>query len=59
MGDLAAGRLFLLTTRADQAQVRQLKRDLSRLRPETGNFEKLAREDEDIARFIAAAEKAK
>jgi hypothetical protein len=57
--DLAAGRLFLLTTRAGQAQVRQLKRDLSRLRPDTGDFKKLAMEDKDIARFIAAAEKSK
>jgi hypothetical protein len=57
--DLAAGRLFLLTTKAGQPQVRQLKRDLSQLRPETANFEKLAREDADLAQFIAAAEKAR
>jgi hypothetical protein len=57
--DLAAGRLFLVTTRAGQVQVRQLKRDLSGLRSRTEDFEKLARDDAEVARFVAAAEEAK
>jgi len=57
--DLAAGKLFLLNIRAGQTQVRQLERDVSQFRLDTGYFQKLAREDEDIARFVAAAEEDK
>jgi hypothetical protein len=68
--DLAAGKLFLVTTRGGQAQVRQLKRDLSGLRPDADSlisdhtrraalFEKMAKEDADVARFVAAAEENK
>jgi hypothetical protein len=57
--DLAAGRLFLVTTRGGQAQVRQLKRDISGLRSDWVVFEKFAKEDADVARFVAAAEENK
>jgi hypothetical protein len=57
--DLAAGRLFLVTTRGGQAQVRQLKRDLSGLRPNWAAFEKFAKEDADVAQFVTAAEETK
>jgi hypothetical protein len=53
--DLAEGRLFLMTTRGGQTQVRQLKRDLSGVKPNTGDFERLAKEDADVAEFVAAA----
>jgi hypothetical protein len=57
--DIAAGRLFLVTARKGQAEVRQLKRDLRGLRADRGAFQKMAKEDADVARFVAAAEENK
>lgn len=53
--DLAAGRLFLLTTRTGQPRVRQLGRDLAGVYASTQDFEELARDDPDAAQFVAAA----
>jgi hypothetical protein len=53
--DLAKGNVFLLSTGGERAQVKQLKRDLSKLKFERAELEALARNDPDIAGFFAKA----
>ena len=53
--DLAKGRVFLVTVRADGTQVRQLERDLSKVKVEdTTAFSKT---DAEIAKFITVEKK--
>ena len=54
--DLANGSLFLVSTRGEQPQVLQLKRDTMKLKPgeeSKRSLEDLARNDPDIAPFFA------
>jgi hypothetical protein len=64
--DLGDGAMFLVTTRGEKTQVRQLRRDLSKFEPGrdsrdsatlTRSFKRLAQEDPGIAAFIAATKK--
>jgi hypothetical protein len=53
--DLAKGRVFLVTVKVGGAQVRQLERDLSKVKAEdTGKY---SGADEEIAKFISAKTK--
>src|SRR5579884_3115406 len=54
----AAGRVFLISTRGGQVQVRQLPRDLSEVQAEQEGFLALADSDPEIARFVVAASEA-
>jgi hypothetical protein len=56
--DPAAGRVFLVSTRGGQVQVRQVPRDLSGLQAEQEGFLALVDSDPEIARFVAAASEA-
>jgi hypothetical protein len=49
--DLAGGRLFLVSTKGREVRVRQLQRDLSKVRPES--LQLFADSDPDVTRFIA------
>jgi hypothetical protein len=51
------GALFLISTRGGATQVRQLQRDLSAVKPDRASFERLAKEDAEIARFVQEAAK--
>ena len=53
--DPAAGRVFLVSTRGGQVQVRQVLRDLSEVQAEQESFLDLADSDPEIAQFVAAA----
>ena len=54
--DLANGPLFLVSAKGNDVQVRQLKRELG-MAPEAEAFEGLAKDDPDVAGFVAAAGK--
>ena len=54
--DLANGSLFLASSKGNDVQVRQLKRELG-MAPEAEAFEGLAKDDPDVAGFVAAAGK--
>ena len=54
--DLANGPLFLVSAKGNDVQVRQLKRELG-MPPEAAPFEGLAKDDPDVAGFVAAAGK--
>ncbi len=56
--DPAAGRVFLISTRGGQVQVRQVPRDPSSVPAEQEGFLVLADSDPEIARFVAAAAEA-
>ncbi|HEV3255777.1 MAG TPA: hypothetical protein VG013_02740 [Gemmataceae bacterium] len=51
--DLTAGRLFLVSTKGGKAQVRQFRRDLSKVQP--AGLERLAKSDADVAKFVTGA----
>jgi hypothetical protein len=53
--DTAAGRVFLISTRGGQVDVRQIFRDLSGLEADRTSFLALADGDSEVARFVAAA----
>lgn len=55
--DLAKGPVFLVSTKGGETQVVQLQRDLSKLAPGQPSLEKLAKDDPDIAAFLAKAAK--
>jgi hypothetical protein len=55
--DLAKGSLFLVSTRGDHNQVRQLQRDTSRLKSD--DLKDLARTDPDIMGFFETSAKSK
>jgi hypothetical protein len=54
--DLADGPLFLVSAKGNDVRVRQLKRELG-MPAEAAPFEGLAKEDPDVAGFVAAAGK--
>ena len=49
---VGGGTVFLVSTLGGPARVTQLKRDLSRLEPQTESFKALAKNDPDVARFL-------
>lgn len=53
--DLTQGTLFLISTREDATQIKQLERDLSNVEPTLESCEAFARSDPDVSDFIAAA----
>jgi hypothetical protein len=55
--DPAAGRLFLIRTDGGQVRVTQLRRDLSGLKAEEAEFQRMAKQDADVAPFVAEASK--
>jgi hypothetical protein len=55
--DLADGRLFVVTTTGKRIKVRQLQRDLSRLKPTAESVSGLAHTDPDVAALVASAGK--
>jgi hypothetical protein len=55
--DLADGSLFLVSTRGTHSQVRQLQRDISKLKPD--DLKQLARSDPQIIEFFESPVKAK
>jgi hypothetical protein len=54
--DLANGPLFLVTTRGGKTEVRQLQRDWSAVPATAEAIDGLAKEDPDVAAFLAAAD---
>jgi hypothetical protein len=54
---LAKGSMFLVSTRGGKVEVRQVKRDLLKVKPDQEAVEKLLKDDADVASFFA--EKAK
>jgi hypothetical protein len=57
--DLADGNVFLVSTAADQSQVKQLKRSLTELKFERESLEAFGKNDPDIAGFFTKAAKPK
>jgi hypothetical protein len=57
--DIAKGALFLVTTRDGTTGVQQKSRDLTPFGPDKAGVEKLAKEDADVAKFVAEAGKGK
>jgi hypothetical protein len=53
---LQDGPLFLVSVKGGQAEVRQLKRDLARVNPTKGGLEEFARNDPEVAKFVADAD---
>jgi hypothetical protein len=56
--DLANGAAFLVSEKKGQTSVEQLQRDLSRVKPTVEEIQSLAKNDKDIASFIAVADDA-
>lgn len=56
---LAKGALFLVSTDGGKTGVQQLSRDLVPFNPDKEGLERLAKEDPDVARFVAEAGKRK
>jgi hypothetical protein len=57
--DMAKGALFLVSTKGGKTEVQQLSRDLAPFNPDKEGLERLAKEDPDVARFVAEAGKRK
>jgi hypothetical protein len=57
--ELAKGALFLVSTKGGKTAVQQLSRDLAPFNPDKKGLERLAKEDLDVARFVAEAGKQK
>jgi hypothetical protein len=53
--DLSRGALFLVTTRGERTQVRQLNRDLSTIHPTNESCEAFSETDPDVSAFIRSA----
>jgi hypothetical protein len=53
--DLADGQLFLIRTEGGQVRVAQLQRDLSGINSKHPDFESMAKQDADVAQFVAEA----
>jgi hypothetical protein len=53
--ELSNGRVFLVTMGGERMNIRQLQRDLSDVSPNRAGLEAFAKEDPDVARFVAAA----
>jgi hypothetical protein len=57
--DMAKGALFLVSTKGGKTGVQQISRDLTPFNPDKESLERLAKEDPDVARFVAEAGKPK
>jgi hypothetical protein len=57
--DLAKGAVFLVSTKANKVQVKQLDVDVSSLQPNQRGLEALAKEEPRIAKFIGDASRQK
>jgi len=57
--DLSKGALFLIKTRGERIQVRQLNSDLSALEPTNESCETFAKTDPDVSGFIGEVAEAK
>jgi hypothetical protein len=55
--ELAKGSLFLVSTRDGKVEVRQVQRDLLKVKPDQESVEKLLKDDAEVGSFFA--EKAK